>query len=310
MSELDYFSAVGGTPLVELTHSGPKPGVRLFAKLEGNNPSGSIKDRVALRIIEAAEERGDLTPGQTIVEASTGNMALALAACAKHRGYAMRAVVPPQVAPGIPELLDLYGVEIQWAEPRSGMLGPIEEAQRLARENGWWFAQQFASPVNVSAHYEGTGREILDALSQVDAFVAGIGTGGTVTGAGRRLKERNPNTVVVGVEPHFGERLQGLRSLEEGFIPPLLDMSLLDRRFMVDSASAFEAVRRLVEAEGIFVGISSGAVFHAARRVAAGMESGNVIMVFADHGWKYLTAFPWMPPPDRPQGGPDDIAWW
>ena len=310
MSGLDYFSAVGGTPLVELAHSSPRPGVRLFAKLEGNNPSGSIKDRVALRIIQSAEERGELSPGQTIVEASTGNMALALAACAKHRGYAMRAVVPPQVAPGIPELLELYGVEVLWAEPRSGMLGPIEEAQRLARENGWWFAQQFASPVNVQAHYDGTGSEILDALPQVDAFVAGIGTGGTVTGAGRRLKERNPRTVVVGVEPHFGERLQGLRSLEEGYIPPLLDMSLLDRRFMVDSLSAFEAVRRLVEAEGIFAGISSGAVFHAARRVAEGMESGNVVMVFADHGWKYLSAFPWMARPERPEGAPDDVAWW
>ena len=310
MSGLDYFSAVGGTPLVELARSSPRVGVRLFAKLEGNNPSGSVKDRVALRIIEAAEERGELSPGQTIVEASTGNMALALAACAKHRGYAMRAVVPPQVAPGIPELLALYGVEVLWAEPRSGMLGPIEEARRLARENGWWFAQQFASPVNVQAHYDGTGREILDALPQVDAFVAGIGTGGTVTGAGRRLKERNPRTVVVGVEPHFGERLQGLRSLEEGYIPPLLDMTLLDRRFMVDSVSAFDAVRRLVEAEGVFAGISSGAVFHAARRVAADMESGNVVMVFADHGWKYLNAFPWMARQERPEGAPDDVAWW
>ena len=219
MSALDYFSAIGGTPLVELPHSSPKPGVRLFAKLEGNNPSGSIKDRVALRIIQAAEESGALTPGQTIVEASTGNMALALAACAKHRGYTMRAVVPPQVAPGIPELLELFGVEIQWAEPRLGMLGPIEEAQRLARENGWWFAQQFASPVNVQAHYDGTGPEVLAALPQVDALVAGIGTGGTITGVGRRLKERNPRTIVVGVEPQFGERLQGLRSLEEGYIP-------------------------------------------------------------------------------------------
>ena len=310
MSALDYFSAIGGTPLVELPHSSPKPGVRLFAKLEGNNPSGSIKDRVALRIIQAAEESGALTPGQTIVEASTGNMALALAACAKHRGYTMRAVVPPQVAPGIPELLELFGVEIQWAEPRMGMLGPIEEAQRLARENGWWFAQQFASPVNVQAHYDGTGPEVLAALPQVDAFVAGIGTGGTITGVGRRLKERNPRTIVVGVEPQFGERLQGLRSLEEGYIPPLLDMSLLDRRFMVDSASAFEAVRRLVEAEGIFGGISAGAVFHAARRVAQDMPSGNVVMVFADSGWKYLSAFPWIARPERPEGTPDDTVWW
>lgn len=310
MSGHDYSSAVGGTPLVELAHSSPKPGVRLFAKLEGNNPSGSVKDRVALGIVADAEAKGILTPGQSIVEASTGNMALALAACAKQRGYVMRAVVPPQVAPGIPELLELYGVQVHWAEPRSGMLGPIEEAQRLARENGWWFAQQFASPANLQAHYDGTGPEILAALPQVDAFVAGIGTGGTVTGVGRRLRERNPRTLVVGVEPHFGERLQGLRSLEEGYIPPLLDMSLLDRRFLVESASAFEAVRRLVEVEGIFAGISAGAVFHAARRVAADMESGNVVMVFADHGWKYLNAFPWMPPPERTHGAPDDVAWW
>ena len=310
MSGPDFFTAVGNTPLVELTHSSPRPGVRLFAKLEGNNPSGSIKDRVAARIIQTAEESGALTPGQTIVEASTGNMALALAACAKQKGYTVRAVSPPQVAPGIPELLALYGVEVIWSEPRSGMLGPLQEAQRLAQENGWWFAQQFVNPVNVQAHYETTGPEVLAALPQVDAFVAGIGTGGTITGVGRRLKERNPKTVVVGVEPRFGERLQGLRSLEEGYIPPLLDLALLDRRFMVDSASAFEAVRRLVELEGVFAGISSGAVFHAAGRVAQNMTSGNVVMTFADHGWKYLNAFPWMTRPERPEGAPDDVAWW
>ena len=241
MERLDFFSAVGNTPLVELSHSSPKKGVRLFAKLEGNNPSGSIKDRVASYIIHTAEESGALTPGQTIVEASTGNMAMALAATAKQRGYQMCAVVPPQIAPGIADLLKLFGVEITWMEPRSGMLGPIEEAQRLADENGWWFAQQFASPANVKAHYETTGPEILAALPQVDAFVAGIGTGGTVTGVGRRLKEKNPNTIIVGVEPKFGERLQGLRSLEEGYIPPLLEMTLLNRRFIVDSPSAFES---------------------------------------------------------------------
>ena len=243
MKNLDFFSAVGNTPLVELVHLSPRAGVHLFAKLEGNNPSGSIKDRVASYIIRSAENNGDLVRGQTIVEASTGNMALALAAAAKQRGYNMRAVVPPQVAPGIPDLLTLFGVEISWMEPRLGMLGPIEEAQRLAKENGWWFAQQFANPANMMAHYETTGPEILEELDQVDAFVGGIGTGGTITGVGRRLKERNPQTLIVGVEPKFGERLQGLRSLEEGYIPPLLDMALLDRRFIVDSPSAFDAVR-------------------------------------------------------------------
>ncbi len=208
MERLDFFSAVGNTPLVELAHLSPEKDVRLFAKLEGNNPSGSIKDRVASYIIRSGEEKGELMPGQTIVEASTGNMALALAAAAKQRGYKMLAVVPPQVAPGIPDLLTLFGVEITWMEPRLGMLGPIEEAQRLATENGWWFAQQFANPANVQAHYETTGPEILAVLPQVDAFVAGIGTGGTVTGVGRRLKEQNPNTIIVGVEPKFGERLQ------------------------------------------------------------------------------------------------------
>ena len=310
MERLDFFSAVGNTPLVELSHSSPKKGVRLFAKLEGNNPSGSIKDRVASFIIRTAEESGALTPGQTIVEASTGNMAMALAAAAKQRGYKMRAVVPPQIAPGIADLLKLFGVEITWMDPRSGMLGPIEEAQRLADENGWWFAQQFSSPANVKAHYETTGPEILAALPQVDAFVAGIGTGGTVTGVGRRLKEKNPDTIIVGVEPKFGERLQGLRSLEEGYIPPLLEMTLLNRRFIVDSPSAFDAVRRLVELEGIFAGISSGAVLHAALRVAEGMDSGNVVMIFADHGWKYVNAFPWMSHQERPEGAPDDVAWW
>jgi len=286
------------------------PEVRLFAKLEGGNPTGSVKDRVAAYMVREAEESGALSPGQTIVEASTGNTAIALAAVAKRRGYPVLAVVPEQVAPGIADLLALFGVEIQWAQPRAGMQGPIEAAQRLAERNGWWFASQFSSAANVRAHYETTGPEILADLPQVDVFVAGIGTGGTVMGVGRRLKERDPRTRVVGVEPRFGDRLQGIRNLDEGYVPPLLDLGLLDGRMLVDSESAFDCVRTLVSREGIFAGISSGATLHAALRIGARMERGNIVVMFADSGWKYLQALPWVTPATGLAAGPDDTAWW
>lgn len=301
---------VGGTPLVELTRMSPVPGVRLFAKLEGHNPTGSVKDRVAAYMVRHAEASGALRPGQTIVEASTGNTAIALAAVAKQRGYRVRAVVPEQITPGMADLLTLFGVEIEWAEPRAGMKGPIETAQRLAAENGWWFAGQFSSAANVRAHYETTGPEILRELPEVDAFVAGIGTGGTVTGVGRRLKERNPRTRIVGVEPRFGEQLQGIRSLDEGYVPPLLDMGLMDGRMLVGSEAAFDCVRTLVEREGLFAGISSGATLHAALRLATQMERGNIVVMFADHGWKYLHALPWVTPSTGLRGPSDDVAWW
>lgn len=285
--------AVGNTPLVELTRLSPKPGVRLFAKLEGQNPSGSIKDRIALAMVLDLEKTHGLKPGDTLVEASTGNTAIALAMVARQRGYHLKVVVPEGVVPSISDALALYGVEIVWARPRCGMLGAIEAANDLARQNGWFAVRQFSNPVNTQTHYRTTGAEIQAALPRVDVLVAGVGTGGTLMGVGRRLRETNPDVKLVGVEPKMGERLQGLRSMSEGFHPPLVDLASLSRRFLVGSADALRAMRRIVQVEGIAAGVSSGAALHAALRVAADLEQANVVLMFSDSAWKYLPARPW-----------------
>ena len=300
---------VGNTPLVELTRMSPKPGVRIFAKLEGQNPSGSIKDRIALAMIEKAETEGHLRPGGTIVEASSGNTAIALAFVGKQKGYAVRVVIPGEVAPSIGDLLHLYGAEITWCEPRAGMKGAIDLALEMSRSEGFHYAGQFDNRINLRTHYHHTGAEIAAALPSVDVFVAGIGTGGTITGVGRRFREINPQVKIVGVEPRMGESLQGLRSLSEGYVPPLLDLGLLDRRFLVDNATAIDMSRRIVEHEGILAGISAGAALHAAYRVAEDMDRGNIVVMFSDGGWKYLPARPW----DAARAGSealDDTHWW
>ena len=300
---------IGDTPLVELPRLSPRPGVRLFAKLEGQNPSGSVKDRIALALVEAAERRGDLKPGATIIEASSGNTAIALAMVAKQKGYRVQVVIPEGVAPSISDILALYGADIIWCEPRAGMKGAIELAQQRAEAHGYYPLRQFFDQANTEAHYRTTGREIVEALGQVDVFVAGIGTGGTLMGVGKRLREQNPDVRVIGVEPRMGERLQGLRSLAEGFVPPLLDLKALDGRFLMDSATAIAAARRVVEAEGVLVGVSSGACLAVALRVAETMERGNIVVMFSDGGWKYLPARPW----DVAQRGEralDETHWW
>ncbi|MBI4307447.1 MAG: cysteine synthase family protein [Chloroflexi bacterium] len=302
-------SLIGDTPLVEMPRLSPRPGVRIFAKLEGQNPSGSVKDRVALALVEAAERRGDLKPGATIVEASSGNTAIAVAMVAKQKGYGVRVVIPEGVAPSIKDILELYGVDITWCEPRAGMKGAIETAQQLADAHGYYPLRQFFDEANTEVHYRTTGREIVEALDRVDVFVAGIGTGGTLMGVGRRLRERDPTVRVIGVEPRLGERLQGLRSLAEGFIPPLLDMKALDGRFLMDSATAVAAAHRVVEAEGVLAGVSSGACLAVALRVAEKMKRGNIVAMFSDGGWKYLPARPW----DAALKGAaalDETHWW
>jgi cysteine synthase B len=287
----------------------PKPGVRIFAKLEGQNPSGSVKDRIALAMVERAEQQGLLHPGDTIVEASSGNTAIALAMIAKQKGYAVRVIIPGEVAPSIGDLLELYGAEITWCEPRAGMKGAIDLALEMSREDGFHYVGQFDNPMNLQTHYATTGDEIARALPVVDVLVAGIGTGGTITGVGRRLREANPDVKIVGVEPRMGEALQGLRSLSEGYVPPLLDLSLLSRRFLVDNATAIDMSRRIVESEGILAGISSGAALHAAFRVADDLPRGNIVVMFSDGGWKYLPARPW----DAARSGSealDETHWW
>ncbi len=302
---------VGRTPLVELGNLSPRPGVRLFAKLEGQNPSGSVKDRIAVAMLDAAEERGALKPGATLVEASTGNTGIALAALAPRRGYRVRVVLPRGIVPSVADILDLYGAEIEWCEPEAGMRGAIRRVQEMAERPGYYAVGQFSDPANVECHYSTTGEEIVRAMEEtgVDVFVAGIGTGGTITGVARRLRERWPDVQAVGVEPRLGERLQGLRSLAEGYVPPLLDLGMLDRRFLVDSASAIAAAREVMRAEGVFAGVSSGAALHAALRVAEGMESGNIVMMFSDGAWKYLPSRPWDAGSTDAEAL-DEVHWW
>lgn len=308
MSHL-LLQTVGRTPLVELKRLNPKPGVRLFAKLEGQNPSGSIKDRVAMAMVDELEQHHGLRPGATLVEASTGNTAIALAMVARQRGYELKVVIPYGVVPSITDILQLYGVEIVWVRPRAGMLGAIEEAQRLAEQNGWFAVQQFSNPVNVETHYRTTGAEIARALPRVDIVVAGIGTGGTLMGVGRRLRELNPAVKLIGVEPRIGDCLQGLRSLDEGFRPPLLELEKLDGRFLVPSDKAIEAAHRIIREEGVMAGVSSGAVLYAALRVAERVEKANIALLFSDGGWKYLPARPWEA---AKAGDPDldETHWW
>lgn len=300
---------VGRTPLVELKRLNPKPGVRLFAKLEGQNPSGSIKDRVAMAMVDELEQAHGLRPGATLVEASTGNTAIALAMVARQRGYDLKVVIPQGVVASIADILQLYGVEILWVRPKAGMCGAIEESQRLAAERGWFAVGQFSNPVNVETHYRTTGAEIARALPRVDVLVAGIGTGGTLMGVGRRLRELNPDLKIIGVEPRLGDCLQGLRSLDEGYRPPLLDLDRLDGRFLVSSDLAIQAAHRIIREEGIMAGVSSGAALHAALRVAERVEHANIVVMFSDGGWKYLPSRPWQ----AAEGGDarlDETHWW
>ncbi len=305
---------VGRTPLVALARLAPELDVHLFAKLEQGNPTGSVKDRIVLRMFERARASGALAPGQTVVEASTGNTGLATAMFGRLLGHPVEICVPESVYPEIGSLLAGYGARIRWVPRQAGIKTAIAAAEHVAREEGAFFLNQFGNEENVRAHYEETAREILEALPAVDAFVAGVGTGGTVTGVGRRLKEANPDCKIVGVEPRLGVHVQGLTSMDEGYIPPLLDESLLDAKLLVGNRHAVAQARRILMAEGLFVGISSGAVTHAALRVASRLGSGNVVMMFADGGSKYLSTELWSaadPDADHlPEDPLDDVLWW
>lgn len=311
MRHPDILRTIGGTPLVELPHCSPNPDVRLFAKLEGLNPTGSIKDRIVREITLGAIKEGLLEPGRTLVEASTGNTGISLAMIGRALGHPVHIVMPENVFPEIPRLLSAYGAAVQTVPADQGMGLPVATARELARREGWFHVDQFANPYNVRAHYETTGAEILADLPQVDVFVAGLGTGGTLMGVGRRLKEANPRTQVIAVEPHPGNQLQGLRSLSEGFIPPVLDLDALDGKILVRGHHAFRAAAELMRREAIFAGISSGAVLHAALKVAQRLSKGNVVLVFADSGWKYLPTDLWTSPPEADEDEElDETIWW
>jgi [CysO sulfur-carrier protein]-thiocarboxylate-dependent cysteine synthase len=284
---------VGSTPLVELTRFAPGP-VRVFAKLEGQNPTGSIKDRIAKAMIERAEEERVLEPGQRLLEPTSGNTGISLALVAKLKGYPLTCVLPENATEERMRLLRLYGAELVLSPGSEGSNGAVRVALELAEQNGTYFMPfQYGNSANPRAHYDGTGAEIAETLDRVDVLVAGLGTGGTLMGAGDRLRETFPDVVVAAAEPLPGDPVMGLRSLADGYVPPILDVAKLDRKLLVSNAESIAALRELLATEGIFGGVSSGAVAHVARRVAAELDEGVVVCVLADGGWKYLSAGFW-----------------
>ena len=303
---------VGRTPLVELPRLSPKPGVRLYAKLEAQNPTGSIKDRVALAMIEAAERGGELEPGQELLEPTSGNTGISLALVARLKGYRLTCVMPENVTEERRRLLRLYGAEIVESPGNEGSNGAVRAALELAeREPRYHMLFQYGNEANPAAHYEGTGAEIAEALDHVDVLVAGLGTGGTLMGAGARLRETFADVVVAAAEPLPGDPVMGLRSLEDGYVPPILDVSKLDRKLLVSNAESVAGLRELLAQEGIFAGVSSGAVVHVARKLAAELDEGVVVAVLADGGWKYLSAGFWESGQTRPEAVElESAVWW
>src|SRR5919205_1181932 len=280
----DIVQAIGNTPLVELKRLSPKPGVRIWAKLESHNPTGSVKDRVARALIEDAEEKGAIGPGQTILEPTSGNTGISLAMICSRKGYPLKVVMPDNVTPERTQLLEMYGAEIVYS--------PGNQA-------------------NPDAHYNGTAKEILEELDEIAAFVAGLGTGGTLMGNGRRLREELGDAVkIVAAEPMQGEPVQGLRSLDDGFIPPIIDLGLLDRKIFVTNTDAIVWTRKLLDEEGIFAGVSSGAIARVAVRIASEIDEGNVVFVVCDDGWKYLSSGIYTKPVEELEETLEKASFW
>jgi cysteine synthase len=286
--------SVGHTPLVGLPHLSPSESVRLWAKLEDYNPTGSIKDRAALAMIKAAEADGTLRPGATILEPTSGNTGIALAMVAKLRGYRLICVMPENTSAERKELLAIWGAEIVSSPAEGGSNEAIRVAKQLASEHpDWVMLYQYGNPANVDAHYLTTGPEILEDLPEVTHVVAGLGTTGTLMGVGRFFAGKKPDVKIIAAEPRYGELVYGLRNLDEGFVPELYDASYVTSRFSVGARDAVRRVRELLEREGIFAGLSSGAILHAAlaqaaKAVKAG-ASADIVLIIADGGWKYLS---------------------
>lgn len=310
MKARDILAAVGNTPLVGIQRMSPKPGVRIWAKLEGQNPTGSVKDRIAVRMVEEAERDGRLAPGSVILEPTSGNTGISLAMVAARKGYRLVVVIPENASEERVRLLEMYGAEVVFTPADKGTNGAVEVARRMAAGGTYFMPFQYGNPANPAAHHDGTGEEVVRDLPEVTHFVAGLGTGGTLTGAGRRLKEHNPGVKVIAAEPELGDLVYGLRSLEEGFVPPVLDESVLDGKFLVNSSDALRATRELLTKEGIFAGISSGAVVYAARRIAERLDEGDVVCLLADGGWKYLSTHAWDPELDQAEKNVERTLWW
>jgi cysteine synthase len=307
----DIVQSIGNTPLIELPRLSPKPGVRVWAKLESRNPTGSVKDRVARALIEDAESRGALGPGQTILEPTSGNTGISLAMICSRKGYRLKVVMPENVTPERTQLLKMYGAQIVYSEGSKGSNGAVEKALDMAQaDSSYYMPYQYGNPANPGAHYNGTALEILEELDEVAAFVAGLGTGGTLMGNGRRLKETFGDAVkIVAAEPMQGEPVQGLRSLDDGFIPPIIDLSLLDRKIFVTNRDAILWTRKLLDEESVFAGVSSGAIARVAVRIAGELDEGNVVFIVADDGWKYLSSGIYTLPVDEIENL-DSTVWW
>jgi cysteine synthase len=307
----DIVEAIGNTPLVELKRLSPRPGVRIYAKLESYNPTGSVKDRVARSMIERAEEDGLIAPGQTILEPTSGNTGISLAMICGRKGYPLKVVMPDNVTHERTQLLRMYGAEIVSSPGEQGSNGAVAMALEMAeRDSSYYMPYQYGNQANPDAHYHGTALEILEELDGVAAFVAGLGTGGTLMGNARRFKEEDPDTLIVAAEPLQGESVQGLRSLEDGYIPPIIDLSLLDRKIFVSNRDAVVWTKKLQEEEGLFTGVSSGAIASIATRVAADLDEGNVVFVAPDDGWKYLSSGVYNKPLEELEDVIDSASFW
>jgi cysteine synthase B len=301
---------IGDTPLVGIPRMSPTPGVRIWAKLEGQNPTGSTKDRIALKMVEVAEASGELTPERTILEPTSGNTGIALAMVARRKGYALTVVIPDNASQERIGLLRLFGADIVFSDGAKGTNGSIEVARALARDEKYFMPFQYGNPANPLAHQEGTAQEIIRDLPEVTHFVAGMGTGGTLTGNGRALHAYRPDVQVIAAEPELGDLVYGLRSLDEGFVPPIFDPAQIDRKFLVNSADSLRATRALTAREGIFAGISSGAVIHVAQRIAADLQTGDVVCLLPDGGWKYLSTEAWAEDLSTAEKGVEASLWW
>jgi [CysO sulfur-carrier protein]-thiocarboxylate-dependent cysteine synthase len=306
----DVIGVIGNTPIVELKRLSPKESVRLFAKLEFYNPTGSVKDRVARSMIERAEQEGAIEPGQHILEPTSGNTGISLGLICRLKGYPLTVVMPENVTQERTDLLRMYGAEIVYSEGAKGSNGAVERALDMAEKNPrFYMPYQYGNQANPDAHYFGTAEEIIEELDEVTAFVAGLGTGGTLMGNARRLKEHDPATKIVAAEPLQGEDVQGLRSLDDGFIPPIIDISLLDRKILVSNRDGIVWTRKLFFEEGIFAGVSSGAIASVAARIAGELDEGNVVFIVADGGDKYMSAGLWTKSVDELEGV-DSTVWW
>jgi len=304
---------VGNTPLIQVPHLSPDPGVRLWVKLEGQNPTGSVKDRIALAMVEAGEASGDLTKEKIILEPTSGNTGIALAMVSRIRGYRFNAVMPDNASSERVSLLRAFGADVTFSEGDKGTNGSVAMAQEMAKDDRYYMPFQYGNQANLEAHYKGTAQEIIDDLPEVKAFVAGLGTGGTLMGNGKRLKEHDPDIKIVAAEPELGELVYGLRSLDDGYIPPLFDPDKLDGKIKVRARESIVWTRELLQREGIFSGISAGAVIWVAQRVGerlAKSGGGDIVCLLADGGWKYLSTEAWTQDLETAESQVEETLWW